>query len=194
MTILLLIGCCIPSYADGNGIASRDFSFHIPSYFRIETVTSPVLIANITDRTGNLPTNLGTQFKVISNNHEAKKLYLNAVINTDSGQMDSMFEQGGRVYVAFGNLQKPPKANALMNCKIGSMPNQSPGVVAYPVLSVRGTSAKFNRGEGKYEVYAKNGITNVSVNIGSHVLQNSFAANDPNGSYQAILSLTEADM
>ena len=45
-----------------------------------------------------------------------------------------------------------------------------------------------------YEVYIGNGITDVTVNVGSNVLRNSYAANDPRGFYQAVLSLTEADI
>ena len=38
-----------------------------------------------------------------------------------------------------------------------------PGVVAYPVISLTGAKAKFNRGEGKYEVFVKNGTTYLSI-------------------------------
>jgi len=43
-------------------------------------------------------------------------------------------------------------------------------------------------------IHIKNGETNIAVNIGSHVLRNSFDKNDPKGFYQATLSLTESDI
>ena len=45
-----------------------------------------------------------------------------------------------------------------------------------------------------YKIYIDNGTTDISVNIGSHVLRNSFGPNDPFGFYQATLSLTESDI
>ena len=39
-----------------------------------------------------------------------------------------------------------------------------------------------------------NGTTDITVNIGSHVLKNSFDSNDPMGFYQATLSLTESEI
>lgn len=177
-----------------NENAQAVLTFTLPEYTHIKPITSPVLTANITDRTGNLYAPLHTTFRVITNSAETKTLYLQANINTQGGYESAMFEQGGRVYVAFGSLRKIPTSQSLANCKIGSMPKDSPGVVAYPVENIYGADHKFIRGKNKYEVYVNNGTTDITVNIGSNVLQNSFAANDPRGFYQAILSLTEADI
>ena len=174
--------------------AQAEFSVTLPEYFRIQTITSPVLIANITDRTGNLYTPLQSKFKVISNLHEPKKLYLSATTPTTAGMESSMFESGGRVYLAFANLEKIPESQALASCKLGADPKSSPGIVAYPITSVKGGKAKYMRGRGKYELLAKNGITEISVNVGTNVLRSSFAENDPNGFYQTTLELTEADI
>ena len=174
--------------------AQAVFSFTLPEYTHIKPITSPVLTANITDRTGNLYAPLHTTFRVITNSAETKTLYLQSNITTQGGYENSMFEQGGQVYVAFGSLRKIPTSQSLANCKMGGMPKDSPGVVAYPVTSVFGANHKFLKGKNKYEVYVNNGTTNITVNIGSNVLQSSFAANDPRGFYQAILSLTEADI
>ena len=183
----------ISANAESN-CASADFSFTLGEYVKVEPVTSPVLIANITDRTGNLHAPLSTQFRVITNTSEKKTLYLKSNVVTDGGYEESMFEQGGRVYIAFANIAKIPSSQALANCKIGSMPKDSPGIVAYPVLSVRGAESKFLSGKNKYELEVGNGTTYITVNVGSTVLRNSFASNDPRGFYQAILSLTEADI
>ena len=121
-------------------------------------------------------------------------MYLKANVITDGGFEESMFEQGGRVYIAFANLANKPKSQSLANCKMGALPKDSPGIVAYPVLSVTGAKSKYLQGKGKYEVYAENGTTFVTVNVGSNVLRSSFAGNDPKGFYQAVLSLTEADI
>lgn len=174
--------------------ASIEFSINVPSYLQIQTVTSPVLTANITDNTGNLYAPLQSRFKVISNSSETKTLYLRANTVTENGQEEAMFEYGGRVYIAFANLENRPKTTALANCKLNSRPKDSPGVVAYPITSILGAEHKYLRGKGKYEVFVGGGTTNVTVNVGSNVLKNSFASNDPKGFYQATLSLTEADI
>ncbi len=173
---------------------SMDFVLNVMPYFEIETITSPVLVANITDRSGNLFTPLFCKFKITSNSRDTKTLYLKANTITEGGNEEAMFEMNGRVYIAFANLEKTPKSQSLANCKLGTHPEQSPGIVAYPVTSIYGTESKYLHGRGRYEVYAPNGTTYVTVNVGSHVLRNSFASNDPKGFYQATLSLTESDI
>ena len=174
--------------------ASMDFELIVPSYFQIKTLTSSVLTANITDRTGNLYAPLSSKFRVISNINDTKTLYLRANTLTEDGNEEAFFEMNGRVYLAFASLEKKPTAESLANCKLGTHPKESPGVVAYPVISIYGAKHRFNSGISKYEVYVENGVTDVTVNVGSNVLRNSFASNDPKGFYQATLSLTEADI
>lgn len=189
----LIMSGTLTSFAENNA-ASAEFSFNIPEYVRIEPMTSPVLVANITDRTGNLAAPLSSGFKVVTNSAEAKTLYLKANTVTQGGYEEAMFERGGVVYIAFANLAKIPKSSSLAKCKAGADAQDSPGVVAYPVTSVSGAKSKFNKNKNKYEVTVENGTTYVTVNIGSSVLRTSFAANDPKGFYQAVLSLTEADI
>ncbi len=174
--------------------ASADMSININEYVKISPVTSPVLVANITDDTGNLSSSLSTQFKVITNSAENKTLYLKSNTVTDGGYEESMFELGGQVYIAFASLAKIPKSQSLANCKMGGFPKDSPGIVAYPITSITGVQSKFLRGKSKYEVSVGNGTSFVTVNVGADVLKNSFASNDPKGFYQAVLSLTEADI
>ncbi len=174
--------------------ASMEFLIQIPEYVKIETVTNPVLTANITDDTGNLYAPLSSRFKVVSNSSEDRYLYLKAESITESGIESSMFEMGGRVYIAFTNVSNRPKSESLANCKMGTHPKFSPGVVAYPINSIIGTKTQFQRGNNNYKVLIKNGTTDILVNVGSHVLRNSFYRNDPKGFYQATLSLTEADI
>ena len=181
------------AYATEN-LATSTFSVTIDELVRIEPMTSPVLIANITDRTGRLHSPLTTKFRVISNSNKEKVLYLKSNVVTEGGYEDSMFEQGGRVYVAFANLAKLPKSSSLVNCKVGTSAEDSPGIVAYPITSIIGTEANFNKSKSKYEIPITNGTTYITVNIGTNVLKTSFGTNDPNGFYQAILSLTEADI
>jgi len=173
---------------------STTFTINVPEYMNIRPVTSPVLTANITNRTGNLYAPLATKFRVVTNASQKKTLYLQSKVTTQDGYESSMFEQGGQVYVAFASLSKIPTTSSLTNCKMGALPKESPGIVAYPVTSVHGADHKFLSGEGKYEVYIGKGTTDVTVNIGTNVLRNSYAANDPRGFYQAVLSLTEADL
>jgi len=174
--------------------ASLNFSVELPGYFQISNLTSPVLNAHITDKTGTLYSPLYSKFRVISNISDEKTIYLKAITTTENGVEEAMFDQNGRVYIAFSNIISKPKSDALANCKYGSNPNASPGVVAYPVSSIVGVKHRYLRGRGKYEIYINNGITDISVNIGTHVLKNSFGENDPKGFYQATLLLTEADI
>lgn len=174
--------------------ATSDFSIIVPSYLQIKTITNPVLTANITDKTGNLYAPLTSRFKVISNIPETQTLYLKANTVTENGIEEAMFESGGRVYVAFANVKDRPKSQSLKNCMYSGNPKESPGVVAYPITSIIGAKHKYKYGQGKYEVYIENGVTDISVNIGSNVLLNTFSTNDPKGFYQATLSLTEADI
>lgn len=177
-----------------NDAAQADFQFYLPSFTKISPVTSPVLTANITDRTGNLYAPLTCKFRVMTNIAEPQTLYLKSNVITDGGYEESMFTQGGQVYIAFANIAKVPSSQALANCKRGSMPDESPGVVAFPVTSIIGAPHKFISGKNKYEVYINDGNTDVTVNIGSNVLKSSFGGNDPKGFYQAVLSLTDADI
>lgn len=174
--------------------ASVNYSFTVDRYMQIDTVTSPVLTANITDDTGNLYMPLQSKFKIISNCSEEQTLYLKANVVTENGLESAMFEYGGQVYIAFAHVAKKPTAEALANCKLGMDSKSSPRIVAYPIYSIYGAKHKYQRGQGKYEVYINNGITNITVDIGSNVLKNSFDKNDPRGFYQATLSLTEADI
>jgi len=184
----------LAAFSVENHTITNEFVIPVPEYMNITPITSPVLTANITNRTGNLYAPLSTTFRVATNTTQTKTLYLQANVTTQGGYESSMFEQGGQIYVAFANIMKMPTSTALSNCKMGSLPEDSPGVVAYPVTSVTGAENKFLNSRGKYEVYVDNGITSVTINIGSNVLQNSFGKNDPRGFYQAVLSLTEADI
>ena len=192
----ILLSFAMPCFAGevSESGMSTTMSFSIPNFTRIYPVTSPVLTANITNRTGNLHTSLSTTFRVITNADKEQTLYLKASVNTEAGMENAMFEQGGRVYIAFANLAKLPTSSSLANCKLGGIPKDSPGIVAYPVIQVRGAENKYIPSKEKYEVYINNGKTDVTVDVGSNVLRSSFASNDPRGFYQAILSLTEADI
>ena len=174
--------------------ASVDFSITLPEYIQIQTVSNAVLIANITDKTGNLFAPITSRFRVISNSNDTKTLYLKSEAITENGNEESMFKMGGRVYVAFANVKTKPSSQALINCKLGSHPKESPGVVAYPINSILGAKSEFDQGLGKYKIFIESGITNIIVNIDSHVLRNSFDSNDPKGFYQATLSLTESEI
>lgn len=171
-----------------------DLAVQIDEFIKIEAVENAILTANITDRTGNLYAPLISRFKVISNCSKTKTLYLKATTVTEGGNEEAMFELGGRVYIAFANLEKKPMPQALANCKMGGYSENSPGVVAYPINSIYGANHKYMSGKGKYAVYIENGITNLTVNVGQNVLRTSFGKNDPNGFYQATLSLTESDI
>lgn len=191
MLLSMSAGYCTESIKS----ASVGMSFTILPYTHISPITSPVLTAYITDKTGNLQAPLSTTFRVITNSPEDKTLYLKANVLTQDGYEEAMFEQGGQVYIAFTNLKNKPTGQSLNNCKIGSAPNDSPNVVAYPITSLTGAASKtYLKSKDKYELTVKNGTSFITVNVGSNVLKSSFGGNDPRGFYQAILSLTEADI
>ena len=192
--ILIALFFCVHTSLVSAEEASINFSIDVSEYLQIDTITSPVLTANITDRTGNLYSPLFSKFRVITNCKDSKTLYLKANTITDNGNEEAMFEMGGRVYIAFANMTHKPKSQSLANCKLGGQPKDSPGIVAYPVNSILGADSRYMPGKGKYESYVKNGVTYITVNIGSNVLRSSFASNDPRGFYQATLSLTESDI
>ena len=173
---------------------SQDMAFELPKYVSIKPITSSALKANIIDDTGNLQKPLYAKFRVISNTRNTK-LYLKAKVMTDKGYKSALFLRGNQVHVAFGNIDEKPTAKALLDCKNGGLPMESPGVVAYPVTSVRGAQkTKYSFNNCRYELYVDNGTTDITVNVGSKVLKSTFAPNDPQGYYQTILSLTEADI
>lgn len=174
--------------------ASSNLSLTIPEYVYIKPLTSPVLTANVRNRTGNLDTPLRTTFRVITNTDKEKSLYLQANVMTSDGYENAMFMQGGQVYIAFSSLRKVPTTSSLNNCKSGGFQNDSPGIVAYPVTSVAGAPHKYIGSKSKYEVYIKNGTTDISIDVGTNVLRSSFGSNDPRGFYQTVISLTEADI
>ena len=192
--ILILLMFLTISSSKASESASAYFSVTLPAYMEIKTLSSAVLTANVTDKTGNLYAPLSSKFRVISNDTETKTLYLRANTITDAGYEESMFDRNGRVYIAFGNVSNKPKSQALANCKLGAKPNDSAGVVAYPITSIIGAKYDYQRGLGKYKVYVNNGVTDITVNVGSNVLKSSFAENDPKGFYQATLLLTESDI
>ena len=192
--ILIALFFCVHTSLVSAEEASINFSIDVSEYLQIDTITSPVLTANITDRTGNLYSPLFSKFRVITNCKDSKTLYLKANTITDNGNEEAMFEMGGRVYIAFANMTHKPKSQSLAKCKLGGPPKDSTGIVAYPVNSILGADSRYMPGKGKYEIYVKNGVTYITVNIGSNVLRSSFASNDPRGFYQATLSLTESDI
>lgn len=193
IVLFLALATIMPSFA-ASPTAQADMALEFKDFLKIQTVTSNVLTANITDKTGNLYAPLSSRFKVISNSGHTQTLFLRAEALTESGNEPAMFDVGGRVYIAFTNVNNKPKNSDLENCKMGTDPKYSPGVVAYPITSIIGVKNQYQRNEGKYKIFINNGTTDISVNIGSHVLRNSFSSNDPQGFYQATLSLTESDI
>lgn len=194
--IIVLFFLLVTSFTNcfANESASVNINVVLPKFLQIKTITSPVLTANITDKTGNLYAPLNSKFRVISNDPDTRTIYLRANTLTDAGLEEALFDRGGRVYIAFSYVSNKPKTQALKNCKMGMKPNESPGVVAYPISSIIGAKHQYKRGSGKYEVYIDNGTTDITVNVGTNVLKSSFAENDPKGFYQATLLLTESDI
>ena len=83
---------------------------------------------------------------------------------------------------------------AILGCMIFS------GIASGKVKSVfsKHDKTRCRSGMTGYDTAARlmraNGVTDISVNVGSNVLRNSFDKNDPRGFYQATLSLTESEI
>ena len=190
LSLALLLGSNI-TFGAQNQI-NTEFQIHIPKFLSIKPITSPVLYANITNRTGNLYSPLSATFRVVTNTQELETLYLSGKVDTLSGKEDGFFELGGQVYLAFTYVSGMVEHSDLVRCKIGE--KESKGVVAYPVLYVNGADSKFIPSKDKYEINVGNGVHNITVYIGSNVLWSSFDLLDKNGLYKAEITLTEADI
>lgn len=190
LLLVLLLGSNL-AFGAQNQI-STEFQIHIPKFLSIKPVTSPVLYANITNRTGNLYSPLSTTFRVVTNTPTSETLYLSGKVDTLSGREEGFFEFGGQVYLAFTYASGMVEHSDLVRCKYGE--KESKGVVAYPVLYVNGADSKFIPSKSKYEITIKNGVHDITLYIGSNVLRNSFDPSDKNGLYKAEITLTESDI
>ena len=90
LSLALLLGSNI-TFGAQNQI-NTEFQIHIPKFLSIKPITSPVLYANITNRTGNLYSPLSATFRVVTNTQELETLYLSGKVDTLSGKEDGFFE------------------------------------------------------------------------------------------------------
>ena len=74
IVLFIMLSSILSSFAQE---ASMDFNIELTEYIQIQTVTSAVLIANITDKTGNLYSPLSSRFKVISNSRTSISIWNN---------------------------------------------------------------------------------------------------------------------
>ena len=115
VVVILMLASC-KAFAES---ASIEFSINVKPYMEIQTLTNPVLIANITDKTGNLYAPLFSKFRVISNSGETKTLYLKAHTITEHGNESAIFSSNGRVYIAFSSVNNKPTSQSLANLQNG---------------------------------------------------------------------------
>ena len=185
LTFLLVILSTIPTLAQS---ASVEFSIIIQEYLSIQC-PSQTLIANVRNDNGVLDQPINTRFRVITNTSDTKTLYLKATTVTEDGVYNSMFNNGGITYLAFGNISNQPKHRELINCTNGM---DGKNVIAYPITFING--AKYKYINNKYEVYIENGVTDLVIIVGVNPLFSSFTKNDAKGFYQTTLHLTETDL
>lgn len=178
LLIFLNIGVC---FAESN-TASVTFSVTIPQYLNITPLTNTTLVAHV--QNGLVTNPLQVKYKVVSNIPEST-LYLTSKSMVDGGLEHSMFECGGRVYIAFPSVFNHASLQNLTEAKINL---QAPNILVLPITSVSGADSRF-KGD-KYEVYIKNGIYYININVGLTPPLRSNAT----GIYQATLYLTETEI
>ena len=81
----VILVSAVPNLAAEVHTISNEFTITVPHYMHITPVTSPVLTAHITNRTGNLKTPLYTRFRVGTNAAQTQTLYLQANVTTEGG-------------------------------------------------------------------------------------------------------------
>ena len=64
IALFLAIASMMPTFA-ASTTASAELALEFKEFLKIQTVTSAVLVANITDKTGNLYAPLSSRFRVI---------------------------------------------------------------------------------------------------------------------------------
>lgn len=178
LMMLLNIGAC---HATSNS-ASVEFSIVIPAFLNITPLTNTTLIAHV--QNGVVTNPLRVKYRVVSNIPETT-LYLTSKSMVDGGLEHSMFECGGRVYIAFSSVFHPASYQNLNEAKINL---KAPNVLILPINNISGAESKFKY--DKYEIYIKNGTYYIDVNVG---MAPPVRAN-VNGMYQATLYLTETEI
>lgn len=179
LTLLLLL-CNLEVCAATNS-ASADFYITIPAYTSIQPLTSTVLSANL--RNDYVMNPLHVRYKVVTNIPETT-LYLTAKSMTSDGYETSMFEQGGRGYIALTSISNQASLQNLTEAKYNL---KAPNTLVLPIISVTGAENRIRR--ERYEVYIKNGVYYIDVNVG---LTPPIRGNK-NGVYQATIYLTETE-
>lgn len=180
LTLLVLL-CSNIVFAASN-CATTDFSITIPAYTSIQPLTSTILTANL--RNDYVTNPLHVKYKVVTNVPE-NTLYLTTKSLADGGYEHSMFEYGGREYIALTSVFNQASLQNLTEAKYNL---KAPNVLILPVVSVTGAEHKFRR--DKYEIYIKNGIYYIDMNVG---LVAPIRGNK-DGMYQATVYLTETEI
>lgn len=173
--IYLFYGACYAAES-----VSTTLSVTIPPFLSIKPLTSTVLTAHVRDQKVQNP--LYVKYKVVSNIPETT-IFLTACSLVEGNLEHSMF-QNGQVYVAFSNINQKATLQDMSNAKIAL---NAPNILVLPILNVSGAEHKFLH--DRYELYIKNGIYNIDVNIGLNSPRRS-----ADGIYQATMFLTKVEI
>ena len=181
LLVLLALFCGGAAFAASNH-ATADFSITVPAYTSIQPLTSTILTANL--RQDYVTNPLHVKYRVDTNIPE-NTLYLTTKSLVDGGYEHSMFEYGGRAYVALTSITNQASSQNLTEAKYNL---KAPNVLILPIISVTGAEHKLKR--ERYEIYIKNGTYYIDMNIG---LTPPIRGNK-DGVYQATVYLTEAEI
>ena len=179
--LLLLSLLCTPVLAATNTITTN-FQVSVPEYTNIQSLTSTILTANL--RQDYVMNPLSVRYRVTTNLPETK-LYLTSKSITDGGYEYSMFECGGRQYIALTSVSSRASLQNLTEAKSAL---KAPNVLVLPILNIHGTEASFK--SSKYELNVKNGTNYINVNVGL----NPPIRGNKDGIYQATIYLTETEI
>lgn len=180
LTLLALLYSSAVFAASNCAIA--DFSMTIPAYTSIQPLTSTVLTANLRDDYVTNP--LHVKYKVVTNIPE-NTLYLTTKSLVDGSYEHSMFEHGGRGYIALTSITNQASLQNLTEAKYNL---KAPNVLVLPIINVTGADNRIKR--DKYEISIKNGVYYIDLNVGVAPP----IRGNKNGVYQATVYLTESEI
>jgi hypothetical protein len=179
--LLLLLLLNTPVFAETHAVTTN-FQINIPAYTNIQPLTSTVLTANL--RQDCVINPLPVKYRVVTNLSETK-LYLTSKSAVSGGYEYSMFEYGGKQYIALTLIDSQASLQNLTKAKSSL---KAPKVLVLPVLSIQGAEVSFKG--NKYELNIKNGINYIDINIGLIPP----VGGNKDGIYQATIYLTEIEI
>lgn len=144
---------------------------------------------------------LNANFKVITNVPD-KVIYLDAEAPTSDGGVKALFgDDADNMKLVFTNNTRQPAQTSVQNITSGSgtAAKENPDAIAFAITpsitpdtesGAQEPQKEFEANHAKYTI--KNGIYAMNYTIATNAVANTFSTHDTNGTYQATLTLTDA--